>query len=331
MAVRPAISSNTSFVGIALVGVVLCRLSCFYRTAVFGRKGAMEGVIAQRQSLKFKHQMLGHLPPQSHPNYKLWRNYALFAAERGRLVTDILQGFMELRGARILDVGCGVGGASLSLAERGASVLAVDANAAKVAALRAFTREHGLTVQAIATPVEELSADAGSFHAAVLQDVLEHLPDPAAVVKHLTNFLKPKGLLYISTPNRWSPLNMLCDPHWNLPIVGMLSRKGVRFVIKTFLKREETERVDMAVLLSFSRLHQLLTRTGFKMKFVNRQVARKLLKEPRCVLNCHWHLVVIASIKRLGLGRLLLRIVNDRPLLFNRVINPTWYLVARKL
>jgi 2-polyprenyl-3-methyl-5-hydroxy-6-metoxy-1,4-benzoquinol methylase len=291
----------------------------------------MEGVGDKRKSMVDSSPNWGHLPTLNHPNYKLWQNYALFAPERGRLVAQILQGFMDIDGARILDVGCGVGGASLALAQCGANMLAIDTDATKVAALHRNAHEQKLAVQVMNTPVERLNAANNSFHVAVLQDVLEHLTDPALVVQRLSKQLKTSGLLFISTPNRWSPLNMFSDPHWNLPFVGMLSRKGVRFVVKTLLRREKTNRIDMAALCSFSQLYRLLTKNGFNIEFVNRLVAKKMLQEPRSVLNCQWHLRVVASIKRRGLEKYILRIVNDGLGLFNRAINPTWFLVARKL
>jgi len=280
---------------------------------------------------KSTYELQSHLPASTHPNYTLWRNYALFAHERGRLVADILQTFMQLKDARIIDIGCGVGGASLALAERGASVVAIDADEEKISALDNMTREQGLSVHAVAVLLEEFDERPNSFDAVVLQDVLEHLNNPVVSIRRINALLKPNGFLYISTPNRWSPLNILSDPHWNLPIVAMLPRKRVQFVVQKWLKRVEKEKTDLAALFSFSQLQRLLTRNGFEMQFVNRRVAEKMFSEPRCVLNSPCHLKMVAGIKRLGLHNLLLRLINDRCGVCNRVLNPTWYLVAQKL
>ena len=179
--------------------------------------------------------------------------------------------------------------------------------------------------------IEKLDEHRNSFDVAILQDVLEHVNNASNSISRIAALLKPNGLLYISTPNRWSPLNILSDPHWNLPIVAMLPRKGVRFIVQKILKRGDKNQTNVAALFSFKQLQSLLTKHGFEMPFINRQVAEHMLIEPQSVLNCPWHLKAIALVKRLGLSNVLLRIVNDKYGLFNRFFNPTWYILARKL
>jgi len=291
----------------------------------------MERVINTQRSLVGDDQNFGYLPQSNHPNYELWRNYAFFAADRGRLVADILQRFMELQSAKVLDVGCGVGGASLALAERGAEVMAIDIDTDRLTRLNAHAEKQNLSLKILAVPFERLRTKHNFFDAVILQDVLEHLLNPLHAMRQLAKVLKPKGLLYISTPNRWSPLNILSDPHWNLPVVAILPRKSVRLIVARILRRADRNKADIAALFSFPQLYRLLTKNGFEIQFVNRQVAEAMLKHPICVLNSQWHLRILRGMKKTGLDRLVTKIVNDETGVFNRFFNPTWFLVAQKL
>lgn len=288
-------------------------------------------MIHTQQSLLADNHVLKYLPQPDHPNYKLWRNYVLFAVDRGRLVADILQSFMGLQGTNILDVGCGVGGASLALAERGALVTAIDKNVDRLAGLSALAKQQNLSVRTLAIPFKELKVKRDSFDAVILQDVLEHLSNPLHAMRRSAEVLKRRGFLYISTPNRWSPLNIVCDPHWNLPLVAILSRNNVRLVVAQLLKRVDRNKTDIAALPSFQQLWKLLTENGFEIQFVNRQVAEEMLKNPSCVLNSQWHLRVLEGMKKIGIAPLVTKIVNDGTGVFNRFFNPTWFLVAQKL
>jgi cytidyltransferase-like protein len=65
----------------------------------------------------------------------------------------------------------------------------------------------------------------GTFHLVVLYDVLEHVRRPAAVLEQVASVLRPGGVAYVTVPNRLSPVNMLSDPHYNVPMVGVLPRR----------------------------------------------------------------------------------------------------------
>ncbi len=268
------------------------------------------------------------LPDPGHPNYRLWANYATFARDRGELVADILAHFCPLVAVEVLDVGCGAGGTSLALAERGASVTAMDFDPKRVAALRQIATRLPLRVkkgnaQALDFPDE-------AFHCVVLQDVLEHLPQPDRALREVNRVLRPGGYVYVSTPNRWSPLNFISDPHWNLPGVSVLPRKAVACFITRLVRREKRVRPDFAALLSFRTIRRLFEQQGFSLRFVNSLVARALFRRPTSVVNSDFHLKLVAALQRLGLASFLTSLVNDDAGLFNAVINPTWYFVAQK-
>ena len=109
-----------------------------------------------------------------------------------------------LRGKRALDVGCGGGILSDAMARHGADVLGIDlaGKAIRVAQLHAV--EAGtLNVEYREVAVEALAADAPmSFDVVTCMEMLEHVPDPAAVVFACGRLLKPGGSAFFSTINR---------------------------------------------------------------------------------------------------------------------------------
>ncbi|MFQ5603663.1 MAG: class I SAM-dependent methyltransferase [bacterium] len=269
------------------------------------------------------------LPPISHPNYQLWRNYAQFARARGELAADILESFQPLKSRTILDIGCGEGGTACALAARGARVRAIDFNPARVKKLQNQLNPPNLTVEL--GHAEKLKASNACFDVIILQDVLEHLPHPEKAVSEMCRVLKPNGLLYLSTPNRWSPFNFLSDPHWNLPMVSALSRKWVKIFITQIVRREHAVRADFAALLSLYKIRKMFSENQIALQFVNKKVTQRLFEQPHAVVNSEFHLRIIRWLNSLGLKRPFTTVVNDRFGLFNFIINPTWYFVGQKM
>jgi 2-polyprenyl-6-hydroxyphenyl methylase/3-demethylubiquinone-9 3-methyltransferase len=108
-----------------------------------------------------------------------------------------------LAGARALDVGCGGGLFAEGLAARGASVVAIDLAEANVAIAREHASERGLSIDYRCVAVEELAAQMpAGFDIVTCLEMLEHVPDPSAIVKACAAALRPNGIAIFSTINR---------------------------------------------------------------------------------------------------------------------------------
>jgi 2-polyprenyl-6-hydroxyphenyl methylase/3-demethylubiquinone-9 3-methyltransferase len=108
-----------------------------------------------------------------------------------------------LRGARVLDVGCGGGLLSEALAGEGAEVTALDLAPDLLKIARLHGLESGVKVDYRQMPVEALAAEMPeSFDAITCMEMLEHVPDPASVLRACATLLKPGGQLFLSTLNR---------------------------------------------------------------------------------------------------------------------------------
>lgn len=110
---------------------------------------------------------------------------------------------VDLRGARVLDVGCGGGLLSEALAKAGAEVTALDLSPDVLEAARLHLYESGLQVDYREISVEDLAEQIpASFDAVTCMEMLEHVPDPASVLEACARLLKPGGRLFLSTLNR---------------------------------------------------------------------------------------------------------------------------------
>ena len=136
-----------------------------------------------------------------------------------------INGICPVAGLKALDVGCGGGILSDALARKGASVTGIDLStkALKVAQL------HALEAQTAGVTYREISAEAlaleapGQFDVVTCMEMLEHVPDPASVVKACATLVKPGGWVFFSTLNR-NPQSFLLAVVAAEYILGMLPK-----------------------------------------------------------------------------------------------------------
>ena len=110
---------------------------------------------------------------------------------------------VELRGAQVLDVGCGGGILSEALARAGARVTAIDLAPRVLDVARLHLHESNLTIDYREIAVEDLAKEsAAHFDAITCMEMLEHVPDPGSVISAISTLLKPGGRAFFSTLNR---------------------------------------------------------------------------------------------------------------------------------
>lgn len=108
-----------------------------------------------------------------------------------------------LAGKTVIDIGCGGGILAESMAKKGAHVTGIDLSekALKVADLHSL--ESGVQVRYELIAAEDMAErEAGRFDIVTCMEMLEHVPDPAAIVAACAKLVKPGGKVFFSTINR---------------------------------------------------------------------------------------------------------------------------------
>ena len=108
-----------------------------------------------------------------------------------------------LAGKKVIDIGCGGGILTESMAKKGADATGIDLSdkALKVADLHSL--ESGAKVRYELISAEDMAArEAGQYDVVTCMEMLEHVPDPAAIVKAAAALVKPGGQVIFSTLNR---------------------------------------------------------------------------------------------------------------------------------
>ena len=138
---------------------------------------------------------------------------------------DWINSLCPVKGQSVLDVGCGGGILTDSLARAGATATGIDlsSKALRVAQL------HALDAQTPNVSYREISAEAiaaqapASFDMVTCMEMLEHVPDPASVVQACATLVKPGGWVFFSTLNR-NPKSFLLAIIGAEYVLGMLPR-----------------------------------------------------------------------------------------------------------
>lgn len=136
-----------------------------------------------------------------------------------------INGLVPVAGLNVLDVGCGGGILTDSLARSGAKATGIDLSSK---ALR-VAQMHALDAQTANVSYLEISAEdmarqqAGQFDVVTCMEMLEHVPDPASVVQACSTLVKPGGWVFFSTLNR-NPKSFLLAIVGAEYILGMLPK-----------------------------------------------------------------------------------------------------------
>jgi 2-polyprenyl-6-hydroxyphenyl methylase/3-demethylubiquinone-9 3-methyltransferase len=116
---------------------------------------------------------------------------------------DYIEALAGLGGRRVLDVGCGGGLLAEGMARRGAKVTGIDLAPAALEVARLHALESGVGVEYREIAVDALAAtEPEAFDLVTCLEMLEHVPDPAAVLRAIARLVRPGGDVVCSTINR---------------------------------------------------------------------------------------------------------------------------------
>jgi len=109
----------------------------------------------------------------------------------------------QLEGKKVLDIGCGGGILTESMARCGAKVKGIDLGEAPLAVAKIHAKEQNLDVEYQAIATEDIAEqEPNSYDVVTCMEMLEHVPDPASIVAACEKLVKPEGHVFFSTINR---------------------------------------------------------------------------------------------------------------------------------
>ena len=116
---------------------------------------------------------------------------------------DWIRQHTDLKGKAIVDIGCGGGILTESMSSAGGSVVGIDMADGPLTVAKLHQAESGTSVTYEQMTAEELASDRpAEFDVVTCLEMLEHVPDPAAVIRSCAELVKPGGNVFFSTINR---------------------------------------------------------------------------------------------------------------------------------
>ena len=137
--------------------------------------------------------------------HKWWDNTSEFKPlhDINPLRVDFIKSKVDLKGKRVLDIGCGGGILAEALAREGAEVTGIDQGEKVIKIAKLHSLESQLDIDYEQINIENfIKKNKHKFDVITCLEMLEHVPDPASVIKACSQILKPDGKLFLSTINR---------------------------------------------------------------------------------------------------------------------------------
>ncbi len=163
----------------------------------------------------------------SSKNFDTWKRLYVGEYPRGFLIIETLRRYapqFEVKGASVLDVGCGDAGALIAFAEKGATCAGIETFDVSLERGRIRAEDHAVEIDLRKGAAEAIPFEDSHFDLVMLDNVLEHVGDREKSLREVRRVLKPGGLLYLVTPKPLSLYALWNDPHYDLAGLVLMPR-----------------------------------------------------------------------------------------------------------
>ena len=243
--------------------------------------------------------------------------------QKGIFVKEFISQNVLVENLLVLDLGAGSGGTSVILSQQN-KVVSFD-----LSRKRLRNQETSKSIFRVNGDAAKLPFKSNHFDLIILQDVIEHIPGYENLIEEVIRILKKNGYIYLSTPNKYSLINIVSDPHWGVPLVAILNRNQIKkYFLKIFRKRQ-VSRKDIAQLLSLNNINRIFN-GQFEKSLKTKFVVEWVMDRKQGVIWGKFHKALLNIIKFTRIDKLLLIITNDNYGIINKYFTPTFYLLLRK-
>lgn len=215
----------------------------------------------QGEKSKFEKELERCLKPlKRFKNYETWLSWFKNAEKRAETYIAKISFFLRNTSRlRVLDVGCGVGGACLALAKRNNYVVGIDLNPLVLPLAKLNVKDSNVqdgTIDFILANGLNLPFREGSFNLVICNDVLEHVDEKDKLLKELNFVLDNNGHIFLTTPNRLYPI----EPHTGIIGVNLLPKK----IANKIASLRFNMNAELPSLVTYKQLVKLFESFNFK-------------------------------------------------------------------
>ena len=258
-----------------------------------------------------------------HPNYVRWQKARDLSNHRAKFVESVLSTEVVTNGLNILDIGAGEGYTSKLLAKKN-YVVSLEPKPERIERISKTENLFPVIGDSLKLPF-----NIQYFDIIIFQDVIEHLKVNNKMIDNLTSLLKHDGIIYLSTPNKYSLINIVSDPHWGMPIISLFNRNQIKKYFLRNFRKSDYQREDVAELLSLKKIYDLFGQS-FSIQIFTRFSVAYLLNGGKGLVWSNFHLRLVKMVNLFGLNKTLMRIANDNSGIINKFFTPTFYIILKK-
>lgn len=204
-----------------------------------------------------------------------WRRKRLWQENYQQDALAEIAHYAPRKSARVLDLGAGMGGFAVAMQRAGESIIAFDYNFAYAEIARTRAKRYALNLAALVGAGEALPFAACSFHIVTCWDVLEHVQEPAQLLREISRVLDDQGMAFMTVINRFA----LVDPHYHLRGVNYIPRAlGEKYIAwrsrtKTSPLRDKQKLGEMHYY-TYRAFEKLAAQFGFRVHDLQRARSR---------------------------------------------------------
>ena len=242
-----------------------------------------------------------------HSDYDTWEQNKKSAGERGLLIKSIIEQYVRCENLTILNLGPDVAGID-KLFNPANEMVNYDCSYLRLK--RHSDRDNNSRIEGdfLFLPFKNKS-----FDLIVIQNVLEQISGIPKFLEGLNSILKTNSIIFLSTPNKFSLINIISDPYSGLPFAA-LSTRGKK-INHNFIR-----------MFSLKRLKKYFYNLEFHLNTIQ---SIRIMLDSEKIMDLSSHPKWLKFLRYTGLSNILLKIINNEEGIINSYLTPTFYVVLK--